>query len=188
MSKQTRRKFTSAIKAKVALEAIKNQETFAKSGKKFDVSLIVIPKWKSELLDKLPGIFDRSGSTFDEGETVDMEKLYAQIGQLKVENDFLKKSQPKWGNEAAREIYPPRLAAFVSAGSDLLSVNRSSLYYRPIEEKPENIKMMTLMDKHLISHPPEGVVSMVYFLKALGYPIGPKRIRSLFKLMARETI
>ena len=91
------------------------------------------------------------------------EKLYAQIGQLKVENDSLKKSQPKWGNEAAREIYPPRLAAFVSAGSDLLSVNRSCLYYRPIEEKPENIKMMTLMDKHLISHPPEGVVSMVYF-------------------------
>lgn len=71
---------------------------------------------------------------------------------------------------------------------DLLSVNRSCLYYRPIEEKPENVKMMTLMDKHLISHPTEGVVSMVYFLKALGYPIGPKRIRRLFKLMGRETI
>jgi putative transposase len=62
------------------------------------------------------------------------------------------------------------------------------LYYRPVEEKPENVKMMTLMDKHLISHPTEGVVSMVYYLKALGYPVGPKRIRRLFKLMGRETI
>lgn len=51
---------------------------------------------------------------------------------------------------------------------DLLSVSRSSLYYRPVEEKPENLKMMTLMDKHLIRHPTEGVVSMVYYLKAPG--------------------
>lgn len=71
---------------------------------------------------------------------------------------------------------------------DLLSVNRSSLYYRPVEEKPENVKMMTLMDKHLMRHPTEGVVSMVYYLKERGYPIGPKRIRRLFKLMGRETI
>ena len=44
------------------------------------------------------------------------------------------------------------------------------------------------MDKHLIRHPTEGVVSMVYYLKERGYPIGPKRIRRLFKLMGRETI
>lgn len=44
MSKQTRRKFTSAFKAKVALEAIKNQQTLAELGKKFDVSPIVISK------------------------------------------------------------------------------------------------------------------------------------------------
>jgi hypothetical protein len=78
----------------VALEAIKNQETLAGLGKKFDVSPIVISKWKSELLDKLPGIFYCPGSSSNEGEIVDTEKLYAQIGQLKVENVFLKKSQP----------------------------------------------------------------------------------------------
>ena len=95
MSKQTRSKFTSAFKAKVALEAIKDQETLAELGKKFDVSPIFLSKWKSELLDKQPGIFDRPGSSSDEGETVDAEKLYAQIGQLKVEKDLLKKSQPE---------------------------------------------------------------------------------------------
>lgn len=71
---------------------------------------------------------------------------------------------------------------------DLLEVNRSSLYYRPVEEKPENVRMMTLMDKHLTKYPTEGVVSMVYFLKERGYPVGPKRIRRLFKIMGRETI
>ena len=71
---------------------------------------------------------------------------------------------------------------------ELLSVPRSSLYYEPIQEKPENIKMMDLMDKHLVQHPTEGVVSMVHWLRKQGYPVGPKRIRRLFKLMGHETI
>lgn len=71
---------------------------------------------------------------------------------------------------------------------DLLKVNRNQLYYKPVPEKPENVKMMYLMDKHLIDHPTEGVWSMVYYLRDLGYPIGPKRIRRLFKVMGRETL
>ena len=71
---------------------------------------------------------------------------------------------------------------------ELLSVPRSSLYYAPIPEKPENLKMMSLMDKHLIVHPTEGVVSMVDWLQEQGYPVGPKRIRRMFKLMGHDTI
>jgi putative transposase len=71
---------------------------------------------------------------------------------------------------------------------DLLCIPRSSLYYAPVPEKPENIKMMNIMDKHLCMHPTEGVESMVYFLREKGYPVGPKRIRRLFKLMGRQTI
>ena len=71
---------------------------------------------------------------------------------------------------------------------NLLAINRSSFYYRPLPEKPENMKMMHIMDKHLINRPTEGVMSMVYYLRDLGYSIGPKRIRRLFKIMGRETL
>lgn len=71
---------------------------------------------------------------------------------------------------------------------ELLTVPRSSLYYAPMPEKPENIKMMNLMDSHLLKHPTEGVISMVDWLKEKGYPVGPKRIRRLFKIMGHETI
>lgn len=71
---------------------------------------------------------------------------------------------------------------------EILSVPRSSLYYKPVDEKPENIKMMNLMDKHLLQHPTEGVISMVDWLKDRGYPVGPKRIRRLFRLMGHHTI
>ncbi len=71
---------------------------------------------------------------------------------------------------------------------DLLSVPRSTLYYEPVPEKPENVKMMNIMDKHLLIHPTEGVESMVDLLKSLGYWVGPKLIRRLFGLMGWQTI
>ena len=71
---------------------------------------------------------------------------------------------------------------------DILSVPRSSLYYQHVEEKPENIKIMQIMDKHLLRHPPEGVISMVDMLKEMGYPVGPKRIRLLFRLLGHQTL
>jgi putative transposase len=62
------------------------------------------------------------------------------------------------------------------------------VYYKPVPEKPENLKMMEMMDKHLTEHPTEGVVSLVLFLIARNYPVGPKRIRRLLKIMGRETL
>lgn len=95
MKKQTRRKFTPAFKAKVALEAVKNQQTLAELSKKFEVSAVMISRWKSEFLENMSAAFEKSSDA--EGESIDTRELYAQIGQLKVENEFLKKSCRKLG-------------------------------------------------------------------------------------------
>ncbi|MBR9860033.1 IS3 family transposase [bacterium] len=71
---------------------------------------------------------------------------------------------------------------------DLLMIPRSSFYYQPIQEKPENVKMMNLMDSHLMKYSSEGVKSMVEWLKERGYPVGPKRVRRMFRLMGHQTI
>lgn len=95
MTKQTRRKFSPEFKAKVALEAAKDQLTLVELSKKFEVSPVVISRWKSEFLSNIAAVFQIRPEP--EGEQVDIEKLYAQIGQLKVENDFLKKNCKKLG-------------------------------------------------------------------------------------------
>ena len=95
MTKQTRRKFSPEFKAKVALEAAKDQLTLAELSKKFEVSPVVISRWKSEFLSNIAATFQTQPES--ETEKVDVEKLYAQIGQLKVENDFLKKNCKKLG-------------------------------------------------------------------------------------------
>jgi transposase len=96
MTKQSRRKFTAAFKAQVAVEALKNQKTLAELSNHFEVSSVMISKWKSEFLENMSSVFEKGTSKKNE-ENIDVEKLYAQIGQLKVENDFLKKSCRKLG-------------------------------------------------------------------------------------------
>lgn len=85
-------------------------------------------------------------------------------------------------------IRPAHKTLSIRKQCDVLSVPRSSLYYQPVPEKPENVKMMEIMDKHLLRHPTEGVLSMVDLLKEKGYPVGPKRIRRLFRLMGHQTL
>jgi len=97
MTKQTRRKFTAEFKAKVVLETLKNQKTLAQLSQQYEVNVITISKWKADFLENMSSIFDRKGSSSPEEESPEVEKLYAQIGQLKVENDFLKKSAKRLG-------------------------------------------------------------------------------------------
>ncbi len=92
--KKTRRKFSGAFKAKVAIEALKERETLAELSKRFELHPTMISKWKQEFLEHSAEVFDKK-SDADSG--VDPEKLYAKIGQLEIENDFLKKSLKKIG-------------------------------------------------------------------------------------------
>jgi transposase len=92
--KQKRRKFSGAFKAKVAIEALKERETLAELSKRFEVHPNMISKWKQEFLERSAEVFDKKSDAESE---VDPEKLYAKIGQLEIENDFLKKSLNKIG-------------------------------------------------------------------------------------------
>jgi transposase len=86
-----RRKFSGVFKAKVALAAIKGDRTLAELASEFGVHPNQITKWKRQLLDGLPGIFS-GGSRQDPGRQEALtDRLYQQIGQLKVELDWLKK-------------------------------------------------------------------------------------------------
>ena len=90
MIKQTRRKFTAEFKTKVVLEALKERQTIEFLEKTYELHPNQITTWKKEFLSKASGVFDMKESD-GKSDGPDTEKLYAQIGQLKVENDFLKK-------------------------------------------------------------------------------------------------
>ena len=93
MNKTSRRKFTSEFKSKVCLEAIKEQQTIEALSKKHDLHPTQINTWKKEFLEKVPAVFAKENSAVaDESDKEQLiQLLYAQIGELKVANDFLKK-------------------------------------------------------------------------------------------------
>jgi transposase len=87
-----RRKFTAEFKAKVALEALKEQKTLAQLAEQYELHPTQITEWKKQAQQRMAGVFgETKGEKEGKASEDQLEKLYAQIGQLKVENDFLKK-------------------------------------------------------------------------------------------------
>ena len=88
---ETRKRHPAAFKAKVALEALRGEKTIAQLSSEYGVHSNQIRQWKKKLVEELPAIFsDRRRRSEKEGEDL-ISELYRQIGQLKVELDWLKK-------------------------------------------------------------------------------------------------
>lgn len=83
-----------------------------------------------------------------------------------------------------RQLVNPRHKELsVRSQTELLEIPRSTLYYKPIGESPENLEIMQKMDKHHIEHPTCGVLGMQDMLRLNGFQINHKRIRRLMRLM-----
>ena len=102
MSKRARRNHSPAFKAKVALAAIRGQNTVPELAQHFDVHPNQITQWKSQLQERAAEVFSAGGSTGPAAPTVDVKSLHAKIGELTLENDFLEVALGKAGLLSAR--------------------------------------------------------------------------------------
>lgn len=87
MMKSTRTRHSAAFKAKVALAAIREQETVAQLARRHGVHANQIYKWKKQFLDQATSVFERDSES--SGGTEREEELLRKIGELIVERDFL---------------------------------------------------------------------------------------------------
>jgi transposase len=85
-----RKKHGSRTKAKVALEAIKSDQTLSELGRRFGVHGMQVGKWRRDLIERAHELFEDGRSKTSSPEE-SVEELLVTIGRLKVENDFLKK-------------------------------------------------------------------------------------------------
>lgn len=91
MSEKNRKSFTSQYKAKVALEAIRGTKTLNEIAQEYAVHPTQVGEWKKALLAQASGVFDTKRGPKPDDPSTSPERLYSEIGRLKMELDWLKK-------------------------------------------------------------------------------------------------
>ena len=87
--KQSRRKHGAAFKAKVAVAALRGDQTISELASRFEIHPTLIHTWKKQLVESAPQLFRSGHGQQGKGQEALVAKLYQQIGQLTVERDFL---------------------------------------------------------------------------------------------------
>lgn len=88
-----RKTFDKEFKTRVVVEALKGEKTIVELAKEFEVHPNQITNWKKQVLDGIPSLFEKENKKDDDLKAAEEKEseLFKNIGQLKVENDFLKK-------------------------------------------------------------------------------------------------
>lgn len=101
MARKSRRNHTAAFKARVALEALREEKTVAELAKKYEVHPTQINEWKRQLVAASSEAFER-GASSSSAEPADLKELHAKIGQQALEIDFLSGALTKAGLLSAK--------------------------------------------------------------------------------------
>jgi transposase len=100
MTRRPRRNHLAAFKSKVALAAIRGEQTLGELSQQFDIHPNQIKQWKDQLLEGAAGVFGTSATA--PVPSIDVKTLHAKIGELALENDFLEGALTKAGLLSAK--------------------------------------------------------------------------------------
>jgi putative transposase len=186
--KKKRNNHPAAFKAQVALAALKEDRSTSELASHFDIHPTLINAWRKQLLAGVEDLFARGVRVPAADAEAEKAQLFEQIGRLKVELDWLKKKRDLSLEQRRDLVEPGHPQLSVRRQCVLLGLPRSSYYYEPASETPENLRLMRLIDEQYLACPFYGSRRMAAWLREKGEAVNRKRTQRLMRLMGLEAI
>ncbi|MFS2155635.1 IS3 family transposase [Rhizobium sp. Rhizsp42] len=188
MTRRPRRNHSPAFKAKVALAAIRGEQTLVELSQQFDVHTNQIKQWKDQLLEGATGVFGDDAKAEPAAPTVDVKTLHAKIGELTLENGFFIRCARQGGIAGRKEMIDREHKLSVVRQARLLGFSRGSLYYSPRPVSDGDLALMRRIDELHLDYPFAGSRMLQGLLKAEGLQTGRLHVATLMKKMGIEAI
>ncbi|URD48292.1 IS3 family transposase (plasmid) [Chroococcidiopsis sp. CCNUC1] len=185
-----RKQYSSQFKAKVALEAVRGEKTVAELASQYQVHPTMINNWKRQLLEEASSLFEKGSEIgkANESQQAQIDELYRQIGQLKVERDFLAIRSAIGVEERKTLVVTDHPQLSIVRQCQLLGIARSSFYYQPQAPSEEELTLLRLLDQQYLKTPFYGSRRMTVVLRQYGYEINRKRVQRLMRQLGIEAI
>ncbi|UOF91021.1 IS3 family transposase [Fodinisporobacter ferrooxydans] len=176
-----RKHYSASFKAEVVLELLKEEKTIAQISSEYGVHVTMLHRWKNTAVENMSSLFEDEGkknATLKKEHEKETSELYAKIGRLTTEVEWLKK------NLASNRTRDDRVAMVdhdseklsISRQAELLSLNRSSLYYNPVSVSDEEIRLRRRIDEIYTDRPVSGSRYITAILRREGWAINRKRV------------
>ena len=151
--KGKRRQHSPEFKAKVALASLKGDQTANQLASEYDIHPLLVGQWKKAAMEGLADVFANRRAAREKDHDELTATLYQQIGQLKVELDWLKKSLACSPDVRRAWIEPDHAQISLRRQGELLDLARSTLYDEPVPESEENLLLLRLLDEQYTRTP-----------------------------------
>jgi putative transposase len=186
---EMRKRYTAAIKAKIVIELLKEEKTLTQLSSEYEVSTKQLTRWRNYALAEMPRLFESNSGKIQETYDSKINELYAEIGRLTTQVNWLKK------NLASTLSRTERLALIEQTESeltlkqqtDLLGVSRSGLYYQPVPPSAEEVAIKHRLDELYTRCPFYGSRKMAVLLRP-DWSVSRKRVQRYMREMGLTAV
>lgn len=192
MARKKGQTYTPEQKAKVVLELLKEEKTLGELATQYKVTPKTIQNWKRQFLENAFKAFED-----------DSDSNKAELSKLKEENDALAKTLGRTTVERdwavgklvsldlsdKKDLVDSKLTTLsMTRQTELLEINRTTLYYKPVPFSDTNLKILNQIDEIYTDNPDYGYRMIYQQLKEEGYKIGNNRVLKYMGILGIQAL
>lgn len=191
---RTRRQFSAEQKTKIVLEVLQNETTLNQVASKYEIAPKVIISWKKQFLENASLAFEPAKVVQEfkselAAKEKEIEELQKTLGKTTIERDFAVKKLVSLGSSNDISLVEPELKEIsIARQCEMLRVNRSSLYYKPIDKGLEDAYLIVRISELYSEHSEMGYRMMYHQLLDEGFNVGKNKVLKLMRNLGIRSI